>query len=377
MKKLKKCLFFIISACITFSCYNRENFHQTENALYTADTVMIDTKGRLLDLSAYLFSSDIDDKEIFLYLYNKFDHSIDVIDLDELVVDKNYPFEAGGPDGTGAHINFVHLLEDSLIFIKSYGQSAVYYKQGGVHKKLDWSNANDTKDVTYEKIPRNEIAIGSSDLKVFGLNYDQLNRNVSLGVLSANDNTVERFDIDVEKSYHQFVLAMNHSYLDPLVHLRSENDFILVSHQFSNEIFLFDATGKPVQTVHYEPKLTPKKARDLNGIKISTDDQLLKEYQTLLEQVRYGPPVWDKVKKRYMRLSAVRSFTDTHSNDSWLPDLKEIRVFISVFDADFNLISELQVPELTSEFVKYFAKDGKLWVYRNFEDELGFIVIDF
>jgi hypothetical protein len=28
-------------------------------------------------------------------------------------------------------------------------------------------------------------------------------------------------------------------------------------------------------------------------------------------------------------------------------------------------------------FGKYFAKDGKLWVFQNFSDELGFIVVDY
>ena len=36
----------------------------------------------------------------------------------------------------------------------------------------------------------------------------------------------------------------------------------------------------------------------------------------------------------------------------------------------------MQIDELNNERVKYFAKDGKLWVCQNFSDELGFVVID-
>jgi hypothetical protein len=32
--------------------------------------------------------------------------------------------------------------------------------------------------------------------------------------------------------------------------------------------------------------------------------------------------------------------------------------------------------KLNSETVKFFAKGGKLWVFRNFSDEHGFIVVD-
>jgi hypothetical protein len=51
-------------------------------------------------------------------------------------------------------------------------------------------------------------------------------------------------------------------------------------------------------------------------------------------------------------------------------------VFVSVFDHEFNLVSELEIPELKNEGMKYFAKDGKLWISQNFSDELGFIVVD-
>lgn len=58
------------------------------------------------------------------------------------------------------------------------------------------------------------------------------------------------------------------------------------------------------------------------------------------------------------------------------PGIKETSVFLSVFDSDFNFISELEVYELNDDRVKYFAKDGKLWICQNFNDELGFLVID-
>jgi len=77
-----------------------------------------------------------------------------------------------------------------------------------------------------------------------------------------------------------------------------------------------------------------------------------------------------------LRLSAIRIFEDRKSDDSMLPEIKQVKVYLSVFDAEFNLISESPIAELNTEFVKYFAKDGKLWVYQNFSDELGFIVID-
>ncbi len=88
------------------------------------------------------------------------------------------------------------------------------------------------------------------------------------------------------------------------------------------------------------------------------------------------PPVWDRVKERYLRLSSIKIFRERQAEDSFLPEIQEIKVYLSVFDAEFNLMFESAIPELTYEWGKYFAKDGKLWVYQNFSDELGFIIID-
>src|SRR5690606_6736899 len=126
---------------------------------------------------------------------------------------------------------------------------------------------------------------------------------------------------------------------------------------------------------YYEPSMTGKRVKDPRG-PITTNEQVQHEYQHFLEQVRFSPPVWDGKNQRYFRLSAKRVFSDTREEGAFLPDMKEIKVFLTILDAKFNLVAETVIPELKSETAKYFAKDGKLWVYENFSDELGFIVVD-
>lgn len=362
-------IFFFIS------CQRKNNDQGIDRVLYLADTVMIDSKGRLLDLNRGIWISDLNDEKSSIFLYNKFDHSIDEINLVESEISNNYPFDIEGPDGTGKHVNYLHVLKEGSFFFKSFGGSAIFNKNGRLLNRIDWINSINSNGLLYGQIPQNEVAISSRSLKVFGLSYDNKNRNVFLDVLSVKENSVKRFDIDVEKSYHNFVLANedpeSYTFMDPYVFLMVENGFVLISHQYSNEIFQFNSRGEPVQTVKYESKMTPNRVKD-----IGIPEQLYQEYQHMLEQVRFGPPVWDSVNKRYFRLSASRIFKERKAGDTFLPELQEIKVYVSVFDAGFNLTYEVLVPELNTEFVKYFAKDGKLWVYQNFSDELGFIIID-
>ncbi|MEX2511588.1 MAG: DUF4221 family protein [Cyclobacteriaceae bacterium] len=372
-------LTFLAIIGISISCQRKNNNQDSHNLLYAVDTVIIESKGRLLDLNRRLFFSDLNEEESSIFLFNTFDHSIDEVNLDNLEITNNFSFEVDGPDGTGEHINNFNLSKDGSFFIKTFNKSALFDRNGHLSIRIDWVNAVNSNGLKFGEFPRNEFLIDDNGLKVFGLSHDLENRDVFLDILFFEDKKVKRFDIDPKKSYHNFVLTVDNpmSFLDPFVHLRYENNFIIVSHQFSNELYLFNSKGEFVQIVNYEPKMTPKRVKDLIGDGISSDEQLKNEYQHFLEQVRFGPPVWDKEKKRYLRLSAKWNFKDRRKEDALLPEIQEVEVYLSIFDAEFNLISESAISELNSEFVKYFAKDGKLWVYQNFSDELGFIVINF
>jgi hypothetical protein len=339
--------------------------------------VKINSKGRQLDLRRGIWISDLDDPQDVIYLYNGFDHSIDEVNLDDLEVTNNLPFEVEGPNGTGDRVNYLNLVNDGTFFIKSSNKSSVFDRNSNLIQKIDWENSVDSSGLKYGEIPRNELFIGTDNSKSIGLSYNNKNREVFLDILSLQDSSVKRLDIDPEKSYQNFVLVNedpeNYTFLDPYVYLSTESKFVIVSHQYSSEFSLFNSEGGFFKTVYYDPKMTPKRVKEISK---PSPEELWKEYQHFLEQVRYGPLVWDSANRRYLRLSAVRTFHDRMKEDSLLPEIKNVTVYLSVFDDEFRLISELALPEFDTEFVKYFAKDGKLWVYENFSDELGFILID-
>lgn len=374
--------FLVLITATLFSCNQPDN-KATDNVFFPSiDTLLIKSHGRIFELESYLFKSDLDNNKGLLYIFNNYDHSIDEIDLNKLEFVQNYHFEKNGPNGVGERVFSINYLGDDLFFFKAHNQSIVLDKMGRAKQRINWAHAMCTDSIKFGNVPQMELAVYPKNLSVFGLSFDHKERSVVLDVLNVSENRVHRFDVDAEKSYQNFVLTIedpaNYSYIDPSVFLSSANNMVAISHQFSNEISLFNNLGRFIQTVRYQPELTPARAKDFKSKNISSYNQLKEEYQNLLEQVRYGPPVWDESKERYIRLSTVKIFSDRYADEyDLLPELKEVNVYLSVFDSDFKLIKELQVPELESEFVKYFAKDGKLWVFKNFSDELGFIVIDF
>lgn len=264
-------LTILVIIIFSISCQTKHKELDSTGFAYSVDTVMIDPGDGILFLRYRLVGADISSDGKYLLNFNLDDHTVEKINLNELRLEEKLPFETEGPDGTGKYVNFINIVKGDSIFIKSFGQSAVFRKSGVLVKKVDWVNAIDVEGLRYGEIPQNELAIGSSDLMVFGLYYNNKKKEVFLDVLSVAENRVKRYDIDTEKSYKNFVLAFGYSFLDPIVYLMSENDFILVSHQFSNEIYLFNLEGEHIQTVTYEPKMTPKRAKDPGGKVISSD----------------------------------------------------------------------------------------------------------
>jgi hypothetical protein len=369
---------FLLIVTVLMSCQSKNNNQMSYDAPYSVDTVLIDSKGQPLYLKYQLINSSIDEEKRSIYLFNDFNHSIDEVNLDELALLNNYPFETEGPDGTGNPVNNLNVLKDGRFFIKSFGKSGVFGRSGALIQKIDWTNSMDSTDIKYGEVPDIELLSEHSGLTVFGLNYDYKNQEIGLDVLSVQENVVKRFDIDAERSYRDFILTVDGSQyvLDPNVFLVVENNIIIISHQFSNEVLLFSPVGEFIKQVDYEPKLTPKRVNKGNEEGLADLKQVREAYKKYLGQVCFYPPVWDKVKKRYLRLSTKTVYSEKESKNSFLPEVQESKAYLSVFDVDFNLVSELPIPELTMKPTKYFAKDGKLWVFKNFSDELGFIVVN-
>lgn len=372
-------LTFIIIVCIALSCQSKDVDRISDDLFYEIDTVIIDSKDRNLDLNSGMITSDLDAKETSFFLYNGFDHAIDEINLDAKEFVKSYPLEKEGANGVGEYIFGIQTLNDSLFFTKSNILSTVIDRNGQVVQRIGWEDAKDSSGAQLEQLPRYlELVSGTDDAKVFGVHFDFQKVEAFLDVLSFSDNSIKRLDIDPENSFQDFFFRFEDgSFLNPAVHLSSGKDNIIISHEFSNEIMVFNHEGELVKIVHYEPKLTPKRANVPEGPEAKSTEQIKKDYQQMLEQVKFESLVWDSVNDRYFRLSSKRIFTDTYQNEwSLVPEAKQTIIFLSVFDGDFNLVSEKEIKELTDNRFKYFAKDGRLWVAHNFSDDLGFIVID-
>lgn len=182
---------------LSFSCQEKRSSGESESITYSIDSLIIDSKGRLLDLNGGMVNSDLDDQKTTFYLFNNFDQSIDEIDLEKREFIRSYPLEAEGANGVGKYIFGIQCLDDSLFFVKSNILSTVIDRNGQVVSRIGWDEAKDSSGVQFIPLPRYlELVAGKDNLKVFGVHFDFQKVEAFLDVLSVSDNTAKRFDID-------------------------------------------------------------------------------------------------------------------------------------------------------------------------------------
>lgn len=364
---------FSVLFYLSFSCQERSTEQGSQVIEYSVDTVLIDSKEQILGVSGYMNASDLNDDEKSFFLYNHHDHSIDEIDLDLKAFVRSFPLEVEGPNGVGQHIFGLQSLKENLLFLKSIPFSSVIDKNGRVVQKVNWLTAKDSAGDPFGAVPpRMELVVNTGDWRVVGTNLDFMEKTAFLGILSVLDNRVKNIDLDPKNSFTDYFFKAGIVPRPPWVYLNADENFIYVTHQYSNEIILFNLRGELIKVVDYEPKLMPKRAK-LPEILNGTREQISKETRKLGEQVSYESPVWDKVNRRYFRLSKQWIYGNGSDETAAYP---KARVFLSVLDAEFKLVGEVELKEQFIVNYKYFAKDGKLWISQNFWDELGFLVFD-
>ncbi|WP_162415984.1 DUF4221 family protein [Cyclobacterium roseum] len=369
--------FLGILLIVGFSCGKSQDAANVETISYSVDSVVVDSMGEILYLEYLLQVSDYCQEDAFLYNYSEFDHSIEKIDLDRLELVDKYPLQKEGPDGTGSWISSLKSLGNGKLFLA--GQFGGHFNlEGRLVKKFDWNNISlaqggmADKENVYQ-----QMANPSFDHLAFGLVTDHSTNRISLKKLNIADTLISTFEIDPNGNYKKYTLGDLTTYnkWDPRVFITSQQDKMIISHEFSNDFYVYSPENDELQQVTYSSQHTPSKVTiATEGDLINSIEDRINALESYHEQVSFGPLVWDLQNKRYLRLSSSRRFGEEKRERRLLHETTNIDVFLSVFDMEFNLLSETPIPKLTiNPSSKYFVKDGVLWVFKNREDEMGFV----
>jgi len=369
-------------ALFCFSC-SKESAPQAD-LIWTleSDTVIIKGGDEILYLEGNLHTSALSTDEKFLYNFNHYDHTLEKIDLESLVLVDKIKFEQEGPNGTGRQIYDLRMIDESSINLSSYFNSNIFSLEGKVLKRFNLYNHGWDKPLLNdnEQFRDNMLIPGHND-QLFTIVFNMEDNSFEARKINLSDQVISIYNIDPERKLPRFSFKVpsisSDPMLGPALFLSTANGNIIISSNITNELYLYDPNKDLFSEIKSQNTLTKTEKQGIYSGTYGSVEELIGDYIKTVEEINFSPPIWDKSNELYYRFSFIIKYSDDKDEEELLPSRLYTDTFLTIYDKDFNMVGEMPVPQLINNPNTYFVKDGKIWIYENMDDELAFIRLDF
>lgn len=351
----------------------------TKNVTFYIDTVVLDPGEDFIYMQdgASVISPEGD----FLYHFNRQDHSLVKIDLEQVRMVSRVPFDKEGPDGTGDFVHSAHMVSDDKIYLNSNWTSGLFQLDGTRTASLNLYT-NDLQGGLLQGNERLLSHIVSPDQPevFFALVSDGSDDTVSLWKLDFGRDRVSRYDIDPERKFPNYAFHVPSLSKDPIVgphvSLSVQNGRLIISSNLTNKIALYDPIGDSLLfKTNLHRVVSPEKIGNYNREYASVEELML-SYQKVAEDVNFLPPIWDKEKERYYRFSYLVEFKREKAAHALLPEISRLNLSVSILDENFDLLAEAPVPLSLTVVPQAFVRGGAIWLIQEIQEEPAFIRVN-
>lgn len=372
---------FLTGQALFYSCKSNTDSSQERSLSYFIDTVLVDSKDEILYLEYDLRVADFSSMDGMLYNFNRRDHSIEVIDMNRLEWSGSIGLQQEGPDGTGFWISDIQSMGKGELFLAGE-KSGIHDMEGKLIKRIDWTKTGpENGRISDEEYFYKQVLNPYFEGIAFSLFVNYSASKIDLKKLDMSKQLISVINIDPNELYKKYALGELYTYNNwaPRVNISSQHDKVIVSHEFSNEFYVYYPKEDSLRAFSYSSTLIPDQVVTTSeGDLVNSTEDRIKALRYYLGQVSFGSLVWDSNNNKYYRFSSSTQFGEEERPGWLLPEISDSKVFLSIFDESFSLLTEMPIPELNGKSLsKVFVKDGMLWVYVNLEDEMGFIRVIF
>lgn len=331
------------------------------------DTVTIDSKGKLIMTAVNMVNFDLNPEKDRLYCFDRKSHSLEIIDLQKLELLDQVEFAKDGPDAlSGFQQKLISLGKDE-IFIMGLERSGIYTSDGKLVKETPL-NPNDYQlpDHIMNSGFKNDLLFLNDSTILTGI-LNVRETHPYLVKLQLNSKELNLVNFDPLKDFEKFKIELENpkiTYSGNFHHVKVK-DHVLVSSNFTNEIYLLDLETEKITQIQYNSGLTADSKTLSYKSSVNTPEEFRQEMRVIEEQIEFGRWYWDDLNQLFLRLSYYR-----------LPNQSEVNkanVYLTIFDQEFKMLGEMQLPEYNKVPGRLFVKDGMIWIHENVDDELGFV----
>lgn len=377
---------FLFSVILLVSCGSPEQHSKLanrNNMSFSLDTVMVDPGEEIVFLNRGIYQSFLSPDRRYLYNFNPSDNSLEKIDLNELRFEKKIPFEKEGPNGIGENVHSIFPLNaDSLYFGSYSGVGGIFTWEGKKVMDLPLNKLGDTT----EHLSSNEQlggvkSISTASMVFYGLITVFDKDETELAKINVNAQKISRIPLPLIDRTRPFRVTFRggpaKSSISPGSYLVTEGNRVILSTGVSNELYVLDKGGDSLQHFSYDSQIMPIEKAGKYRNEVNSEEEMYAIYKTINEEITFSAPFWDPEKELFYRFSYVGEYHPNSDKPVFDVTPDKSRVYLTVYDKNLEQIRESLVPELTKVPARHFAKDGKIWIFENMEDEMGFVQLSF
>lgn len=375
---MKILLLAITTMIIISSCHTNPEGNKDLNQIsFFMDTVMVDSKGEFLFLNWELSTACVSKDGKTLYNLNIQEPSLEIIDLNNLQLIAKQVFDKEGPNGIGnkGRGGIVHLGEDALFF-KGWPSPEIFNSEG--KKSVSLKNLTDikTKVTDTGKNFMYETIIPTDSENVFGLINEFPGKNFEFGRLNLLDSTLYSYPVSTLEKLEGYTITYDDGQIydvnSPNIYVENINQYVVVSSSISSELYVYKPESDSLHHYTYAYNLTKSEKENRYPTEISDPKEFHNVFKALNSEVSFLPPIWDKENHQYYRFHYEMIFEDDFSER--YPKKIGAKVYLSVYDQDFRLKAEGELPQFQDIPGFHFVKNGKIWMFKNLDDEMGFVI---
>ncbi|MBD3628426.1 MAG: DUF4221 family protein [Cyclobacterium sp.] len=363
---------FLILGFIS-SCNDRSG-NESKTISFSMDTVVVDARNEFLFLNGSLAGASISQNKELLYVFNRIEIALEIIDLNNLILKEKIQFETEGPNGIGPWISAFSIYKDDKIIFHTNNRYGLFDFEG---KKIQDHHFDSVSSGLSEVEYLSRLFNWDNENMHFGIISNSVSDSYYLGHVDIQNEKVARVPLQKFKDLKDYYVTWSRNGqvsggFGPRIQITQSPEKLILSSDYANKFYLYHPDSMDLIFKTVESSLVPNQ-KELPSFNIAESTEEYHSFQqTYFEDINFLPPFWDETRKVFYRFSFKEIYGDK-KNQYGKAISSNSQVFLTVFDKDLNILSETRVRELNKKPGFHFAKDGQIWIFENLEDELGFV----
>jgi hypothetical protein len=366
-----KKIYLVFATALFFACSENPkdvSRSQSLSLTFELDTVMVDAGDELIYLQRMLDASDLSKDDRWLYNFNIEENLLEVIDLENLRLSHKIAFEREGPNGTGRVYKLQH-LDDQNFLMMDYNSLSIFSEEGEKNIYLKFGDFLDGILESDEELDYDGVL--DEENKFFYSFYTKAwVQKKGIVKLNLNTGSLEKIPLPQFEYMNRFTVNIHNDYQMKInlarLFISLHEDKVMISNTTENKLLVMDTLSDRLTVLSFLSNLMPNSQKEITQKDVDTEAEFLEIVKSRDKEVMFGKWHFDPQSERFLRL--------TYQLEREVEDKKEYQVVLTVLDKQYKQIYEGITP-LKSKQLSMFVREGKLHIFENIVDELGFVVM--